>query len=253
MVMQMPSETGTVLLIEDEPDIRSMLRGSLGSHGFRVVEAADGPSGVAAASREQPDAIIVDLILPKMSGEEVIQEIKSDRNTARIPIIILSCKSSVADRVAGLSLGVADYISKPFSLQELVLRVRAVLHRTAGGNPMVSSFGPFTLDAEGFDVLAAGRPLGLTRLEFKIMAALMKAGGGPVSRDSLLVGIWGESNSLASRALDTHMKRLRIKLGQYAGHVETLTRRGHRLHPENRSMARGRALKAEPNVTKSSH
>ena len=218
----------TVLLIEDEEDVLDLVRHSLTKAGFRVLVAADGLSGLKTAAEGRPDAIILDLMLPEMRGEDVCRELKSRETTAAIPVIMLTAKAQPKDRVAGLELGADDYVVKPFSPRELVLRVQAVLRRlrsTGSGEKL--SVGSFELDRGTFEITLDGEKLDLTSIEFKLLVMLLEKRGQPLTREVLLRDVWGYRNVTDSRTVDTHMRRLRGKLGAHASRVETVRGEGY--------------------------
>lgn len=222
---------GSVLVIEDEADVLELVRYHLGKAGFRVLVARDGAAGLAKARSDKPDAIVLDLMLPGICGEDVCRELKSSEDTASIPVIMLTAKAQPEERVAGLELGADDYVTKPFSPRELVLRVEGVLRRLrtpALGEKLI--LGPFELDRGSFEVRLEGEKLDLTAIEFKLIAALMDKRGAPISRADLLRDVWGYRNPIDSRTVDTHMRRLRAKLGPYADCLQTLRGEGYRFN-----------------------
>jgi two-component system phosphate regulon response regulator PhoB len=221
----------SVLVIEDEADVLDLVRYHLGKAGFRVLLAHDGASGLAKARSEKPDAIVLDLMLPGMCGEDVCRELKRSGETESIPVIMLTAKAQPEERVAGLELGADDYVAKPFSPRELVLRVEGVLRRLrtpALGEKL--SLGPFELDRGTFEVRLEGEKLDLTAIEFKLIAALMDKRGAPISRTDLLRDVWGYRNPIDSRTVDTHMRRLRAKLGPFADCLQTMRGEGYRFN-----------------------
>lgn len=221
----------TVLLIEDEPDVSNLVRYHLKKAGFRVAEAGDGLSGLKFAREHRPDAVILDLMLPEMPGEEVCKLLKKDKATAGIPVIMLTAKADETQRVAGLELGADDYITKPFSPRELVLRVKAVVRRISSAQSVMSeiSEGPFVLDRFRQEVLLDGERVFLSPLEYKTLAMLIERAGRCVSRDTMLKDVWGYAGGISSRTLDTHIRRLRIKLGKHSDAIETIRGEGYRL------------------------
>jgi len=222
---------GRVLVIEDEADVLELVRYHLGKAGFRVLVARDGAAGLAQARSDKPDAIVLDLMLPGICGEDVCRELKSSEDTASIPVIMLTAKAQPEERVAGLELGADDYVAKPFSPRELVLRVEGVLRRLrtpALGEKLC--LGPFELDRGTFEVRLEGEKLDLTAIEFKLIAALMDKRGAPISRTDLLRDVWGYRNPIDSRTVDTHMRRLRAKLGPFADCLQTMRGEGYRFN-----------------------
>jgi two-component system phosphate regulon response regulator PhoB len=219
----------SVLVIEDEKDVSDLVRYHLEKAGFRVLVARSGPEGLEKARSEVPDVIVLDLMLPGMHGEDVCLELKSAAPTSAVPVIMLTAKAQPEERVAGLELGADDYVAKPFSPRELVLRIQVVLRRLR--SPGISDnlvLGPFELDRTNFEVRLDGEKLDLTAIEFKLIAALMDKRGVIVPRGDLLRDVWGYRGSIDSRTVDTHMRRLRIKLGPHADFVETIRGEGYR-------------------------
>lgn len=218
-----------VLVVEDEPDVRRLVCYSLKKAGFRVTEAPDGLSGLRAGRQERPDAIILDLMLPEMRGEEVCRQLKADASTAGIPVIMLTAKAQPEERIAGLELGADDYVAKPFSPRELILRVQAVLRRLRAASPEgVVSAGGLEFDRANLEIRRDGQRLDLTAIEFKLLATLMEKRGRVLTRDNLLRGVWGYRGSVDTRTVDTHMRRLRQKLGACASDIETVRGEGYR-------------------------
>jgi two-component system phosphate regulon response regulator PhoB len=222
--------TDTILLIEDEPDVLELLRLNLGKAGYRILVASDGLAGLKLAREETPDAVVLDLMLPEMRGEDVCRELKSSAQTSHIPVILLTAKALPQERIAGLELGADDYLTKPFSPRELVLRIQAVLRRLRSADARSDKFsvGPFELDRGSFEIRMDRIKLDLTGLEFKLLAMLMESRGRSLSRETLLRSVWGYRNVSDSRTVDTHMRRLRGKLGPHADLLETVRGKGYR-------------------------
>lgn len=224
----------TVLVVEDEPDVLDLVRYNLVKAGLRVITAADGLSGLEAARAELPDVVVLDLMLPEMSGEDVCRELKQREATSAIPVIMLTAKAQASERVAGLELGADDYVTKPFSPRELVLRVQAVLRRTrASGAATILEIGALELDRGNFEIRMDGHRLDLTAIEFKLLATLMENRGRTLRRDILLRDVWGYRNAIDTRTVDTHMKRLRHKLGGAGRRIETVRGEGYRFRVED--------------------
>jgi two-component system phosphate regulon response regulator PhoB len=219
----------SVLVIEDEKDVGDLVCLHLEKAGFRVLVTRNGPEGLKKARAETPDVIVLDLMLPGMRGEDVCLELKSSAPTSCVPVIMLTAKAQTEERVAGLELGADDYVAKPFSPRELVLRVQAVLRRLRSpGQADTLVLGPFELDRTNFSVRLDGGKLELTAIEFKLLAALMDKRGAIVPRGDLLRDVWGYRGSIESRTVDTHLRRLRVKLGPHADFVETVRGEGYR-------------------------
>lgn len=218
----------TVLVIEDEPDVLDLLRLHLRKAGYAIVEAVDGVDGLKKAREKHPAAIILDLMLPEMRGEDVCRQLKQREATARIPVIMLTAKVRPEDRVAGLELGADDYLTKPFSPRELILRLQLVLQRARSTGPgEVLRVGPFELDRGTFELRLKGRALDLTALEFRLLVALMEKRGQVLSRESLLRDVWGYHNLSHTRTVDTHIRRLRNKLRPHENRVQTIHGEGY--------------------------
>ena len=219
----------TILLIEDEEDVSDLIRYHLKKSKYRVLSAADGLEGLRLASEERPDAVILDVMLPRLNGFEVAKRMKGDPSTASIPLLILSAKGEPEHRIKGLELGADDYLPKPFSPKELLLRIKALLRRRqASVTEEVLVTGPFTVDRTSLKVTVEGRRLDLTSTEFKLLSLLIGKEGFIQSREELLQEVWGYRNSVDTRTVDTHMRRLREKLGEHAPHLETIRGEGYR-------------------------
>jgi two-component system phosphate regulon response regulator PhoB len=223
--------TPKILIIEDEQDVVDLLSLHLRKAGFAVTAATDGPTGLRMA-REEPQALIIlDLMLPRMPGLEVCKVLKTDSATRAIPIIMLTAKAEEIDRIVGLEFGADDYVTKPFSPRELVLRVAAILRR--GKNELAEeknlSIGQITLDSARHHVAVAGKPVRLTSVEFKLLSMLMQRQGRVQARDRLLNEVWGYESLIDTRTVDTHVRRLRKKLGKAAAAIETVRGFGYRI------------------------
>ncbi|MFM8458185.1 MAG: response regulator transcription factor [Chthoniobacterales bacterium] len=222
------ASSGTVLIIEDEEDVLELVRYHLGKAGFRTLVAHDGAAGLAKARAEQPDAIVLDLMLPGMCGEDVCRELKSSGDTASVPVIMLTAKAQADDRIAGLELGADDYVTKPFSPRELILRVEGLLRRArSAGTGDKLRVGAFELDRGTFEIRLDGKKLDLTAIEFKLLAMMMEKRGQPLTREAFLRDVWGYRSVVDSRTVDTHMRRLRGKLGDYAEQMQTVRGEGY--------------------------
>jgi two-component system phosphate regulon response regulator PhoB len=220
----------TVLIVDDETDVVDLLRYKLHGAGYRVLVGANGLEALALARDRRPDLIVLDLMLPEMNGEEVCRRLKLDEDTAVIPVLMLTAKAQAADRVAGLEIGADDYMSKPFSPRELVLRVNAVLRRVQGAakrNDRVE-IGDFCIDRGSLEITLNGQKLDLTTTEFKLLNLLLERRGRTQSRETLLYDVWGYTSAMDTRTVDTHIRRLRDKLGGDAGRIETIRGEGYR-------------------------
>ena len=220
-----------ILIIEDEPDVVDMLTLALQkAGGFTVTTASDGASGLRVAREQSPALIILDLMLPRMPGLEVCKVLKSDAATRHIPIIMLTAKAEEIDRIVGLEVGADDYVTKPFSPREIVLRMKAIMRR--GKGEVVDeklTVGPITVDPARHHVEVGGKTVRLTSVEFKLLSMLMLRRGRVQARDRLLNEVWGYESLIDTRTVDTHVRRLRKKLGKAAGAIETVRGFGYRL------------------------
>jgi len=219
----------TILVVDDEPDVVDLVRYHLHRAGFDVLVALTGPSGLTMAIESRPDAIVLDIMLPQMNGIEVCKALRSGTQTATIPILLLTAKAELSERIAGLELGIDDYITKPFSPRELVLRIQNVLRRLRPAqNPSLVIVDEFCLDKGNFEISLNGRRLQLTTTEFKLLALLVERRGRTLSRETLLQDVWGYENAIDTRTVDTHVRRLREKLGRASSRIATVRGEGYR-------------------------
>ncbi len=219
-----------ILIIEDEVDIANMVALRLSREGFEPMMAHDGHAGLDLARAELPDLILLDLMLPGMDGVRLFKELRRFPATRETPVIMLTARAQTEDRVAGLELGADDYITKPFSLKELTLRIEVILRRTPSsvrGNARDEPL--FRFDAGNFICYLEKQPLELTLTEFKLLKFLFENADRPCDRTDLLRTVWGYSDAAYSRTLDTHVKRLRAKLGAHADRIETVRNIGYKL------------------------
>jgi DNA-binding response OmpR family regulator len=221
---------GQVLIIEDEPDIAESLRYNLEREGLKAQVAGTGEQGLRFALDERgaPGLIILDLMLPGMSGTEICRRLRREPATRRTPIIMLTAKSQEADRISGLDLGADDYITKPFSIREVVARVRAVLRRTDESSIPRYEDGKMAIDFADMRVTCDGEQIKLTRKEFALLAMLARSAGRVATRQNLLDNVWGYQYFGDTRTLDVHIRRLRQKLGDCADCIETVVGVGYR-------------------------
>jgi DNA-binding response OmpR family regulator len=219
-----------VLIVEDEPDVVDMLVRQLKKAGaFSTIVAHDGETGIQLARDEPPALIILDLMLPKMSGLEVCRVLKSENTTRHIPIMMLTAKGEEIDRIVGLEFGADDYVTKPFSPREVVLRINAILRRSQSTPAEKTvSVGDIAIDAERHDVRIRGKAVDLTAIEFKLLMTLMQRRGRVQARDRLLSDVWGYESLIDTRTVDTHVRRLREKLGKSGDLIETVRGFGYR-------------------------
>jgi len=220
-----------ILIVEDEPDVVDLLALQLRkAGGFSVLTAQDGAEGLKKARAESPAIIVLDLMLPRMQGLEVCKVLKTDSLTSHIPIIMLTAKAEEVDRIVGLEFGADDYVTKPFSPREMLLRIKAILRRGQGKvSEEKMTRGPITIDSARHRVLVDRKPIVLTAVEFKLLSMLMRRPGRVQARDRLLNEVWGYESAIDTRTVDTHVRRLREKLGKAAGIIETVRGFGYRL------------------------
>ena len=212
-----------ILIIEDERDIADLVGFNLERAGYEVLKAHDGITGSDMAIQRRPDLVILDLMLPGKDGYRVFKDLRRDTRSSGIPVIMLTARAQTEDRIQGLEAGADDYLTKPFSPKELMLRVQAVLKRSDGPPGQVEfTFGPFRFDKNALKFYLDGHPVELTSTEFKLLLFLAERAGKAQDRNDLLRTVWGYSDEVHSRTLDTHMKRLRQKLGEHAAMVETV-------------------------------
>lgn len=218
------------LIIEDDPDIAESVRYNLESEGFSAIVAATGEQGLRLAldTQNPPMVIVLDLMLPGMNGMDLCRRLRRENQTRRIPIIMLTAKASEADRIAGLDLGADDYIAKPFSVRELLARVRAVLRRVEDEVAERYEDGRLTIDFADVRASCDGTNVKLTNKEFLLLSALAKKRGRVVTRQQLLDQVWGYSYYGDARTLDVHIRRLRQKLGSCGDCIETVVGVGYR-------------------------
>jgi len=204
---------------------------NLSTAGFHVFVAEDGATAIAAARRESPALIVLDIMLPGMSGMDVTSLLKRDPLTAPISILLLSARAEEVDRILGFELGIDDFMAKPFSPRELVLRVKAILGRknSTAGDTGIFRAGPIAVDQERHAATLDGREVGLTAIEFKLLLTLMKTPGHVLSREELLTCIWGDKSGVSTRTVDTNVRRLREKLGRSGDQIRTIRGIGYRL------------------------
>jgi len=226
-----------ILVVDDEPDISALVAYHLARDSYRVRTVADGREAIEAVERERPDLIVLDLMLPGMSGLDVLRELRGRPEFESVPVILLTARKEEDDRVEGLRLGADDYLSKPFSPQELVLRVGAVLRRvrqhppaTPGGQLLRA--GPITIDTGAAQVEANGAPLTLTPTEYRLLLVLVERRGRVQSRRQLLEAVWDTTAHITTRTVDMHVQRLRSKLGPAADRLETVRGFGYRFRAD---------------------
>ena len=223
--------THRILVVDDEPDITALVAYHLAKSGYRVSTAATGADALKAAREERPDIVVLDLMLPGLSGYEVLGELRKREETKDVGVILLTARREEADRIRGLSLGADDYLTKPFSPHELALRVGALLRRLAA--PAVSAgstitAGPITIDRAAHRVQLDGMELQLTSTEYKLLLTLLERRGRVQTRPQLLETVWEAQPDIQTRTVDMHIQRLRTKLGEHGGLIETVRGFGYR-------------------------
>ncbi len=227
---------GLILVIEDEIDLATTLEYNLQREGYQTRIAHSGQAGLDAALLEPlPDVIVLDLMLPDLPGTEICRRLREHERTREIPIIMCTAKGSEIDRVVGFEVGADDYVVKPYSVRELLLRVRAMLRRAhrPDAEPDLLRFGRLRVDRESHRAWVDDKELGLTALEFRLLFQFMSRKGRVQTRDALLSDVWGIDAEVTTRTVDTHVKRLREKLGDVAGnYIETLRGVGYRLRDQ---------------------
>lgn len=222
-----------ILIVEDEIDVAELLAHHLRKEGFAVDIVGTGRAAFAAVKNEPPALIVLDLMLPEISGLDLCRMIKSNPETESVPILMLSARIEEIDRVLGFELGADDYVVKPFSPRELVLRIRAILRRLSQDKEQeLLRVGELILDRSRHKVRAADRVIDCTATEFKLLAILMERQGRVQERDRLLSDVWGYDSVIDTRTVDTHMRRLRDKLGAHGCYIETIRGFGYRLAPQ---------------------
>jgi two-component system, OmpR family, phosphate regulon response regulator PhoB len=219
-----------VLIVDDEKDLVTLLDFNLRQAGYETGTALTGGEALSQVRRRVPDLVLLDLMLPDLSGTEVCRQIKGDPRTSHVPVVMLTAKGEELDRVVGFELGADDYVVKPFSMRELMLRVRAVLRRSGGSKDRPpETVGLIRVDPEAHRCWVGGEEVALTLLEFKLLTTLMARLGRVQSRERLLSDVWEMSSDLETRTVDTHVKRLREKLGPARDLLETVRGVGYRL------------------------
>ena len=223
--------THRILVVDDEPDITALVAYHLAKAGYRVSTAANGPDALKAAKDERPDVVVLDLMLPGLSGYDVLAELRKRDETRDVGVIMLTARRDEPDRIRGLSLGADDYLTKPFSPAELTLRVQAILRRlgapavTAGSTLVAEGL---TIDRAAHRVMLAGEELNLTATEYKLLVTLLERRGRVQSRPQLLATVWDAQPDIQTRTVDMHVQRLRSKLGEVGDMIETVRGFGYR-------------------------
>jgi len=224
----------SILVVEDEEDIVDLIQYHLKQSGFSVITALDGPSGLELARKKRPGLVILDLMLPGMDGKDVCRALKSNALTQSIPILMLTAKTEEVDRVIGFELGADDYVTKPFSPRELVLRVKAILRRreAPAKREKTIQISDLLIDIDRHQVSLKKKPVQLTSTEFKLLVELVSNRGRVQTRERLLDKVWGYTYEGYGRTVDTHIRRLREKLGSLGDFIETIRGVGYRFREE---------------------
>ena len=221
-----------ILVIEDDKDIVELVKYNLEKDGFQVAATGDGASGLTQVRKAPPDLLVLDLMLPKLSGLEICKEVRKDVALNRLPILILTAKGEEADRVVGLELGADDYVTKPFSPRELAARVKALLRRTepAGGSEKLIEIGGLRIDPAAYRVTRGGRAVPMSTLEFRLLYFLAARPNRVFTRDQLLDGVWGTERFVTPRSVDVYVRRLREKIEtdpQHPAYMKTIRGAGY--------------------------
>ena len=221
-----------VFIVEDEPDLRDTLKYNLENEGFSVKAFSNGEDFLSSVDKNKPSLVILDLMLPGVSGLDVCRELRSNNNYHGIGIVMLTAKSEEIDRIVGFELGADDYVTKPFSVRELILRVKVILKKRTddGVNEQLLEFGPILMNLDAHEVSINEKVVNLTALEFKLLKHLLKRKGRVQTRDQLLGDVWGYSSEVTTRTVDTHIKRLREKLGEPGNLIQTIRGVGYRFN-----------------------
>lgn len=220
-----------VLIVEDERDLAELLEYNLRDNGYRTVVAHTGPDAVAKAKALRPDLVLLDLMLPELPGTEVARQIRADKSTAQVPIIMLTAKADEVDQVVGLTVGADDYVTKPFSLKVLLARVEAVFRRSrrqGRASERVLRLGGVVLDLETHEATLEGEPTPFTLTEFRLLSALIEAEGKVLTRNSLMNQAMGPGVTVTERTIDVHITSIRRKMGQWGKHIKTVRGVGYR-------------------------
>jgi two-component system phosphate regulon response regulator PhoB len=225
-------EKKKILVVDDEPDVTDLVAYHLKAKGFHVESVNDATASIARARSFQPDLLILDIMMPHLSGIQICRILRADARLSKVPIIFLTAKAEPHDRIEGLESGADDYMGKPFSPKELVLRVESILRRLAAPRESTSArlhIGEIQLDSETHRVTVRNSPIELTATEFKLLRLMMDRQGRVQTREHLLLNVWNYATEIETRTVDTHVRRLREKLGPEAGWIETIRGVGYRI------------------------
>ncbi len=227
---RLPSVKLRILVVDDEPEAVELVEFNLKQAGYAVITAADGAEALKKARAQRPDLIVLDVMLPEMDGFEICKSLRLDPATAKVPIIMLTAKAAEIDRVLGLELGADDYLTKPFSPRELLLRVKKILARSQSEEKPKEQlrFGDLMINLPRHIVTWKNKPIEMTATEFKLLCVLAQRAGRVQSRDQLLRDVWEYDSVIDTRTVDTHMRRLREKIGAASKHLDTVRGVGYR-------------------------
>ena len=223
--------TKKVFIVEDEPDLRDTLQYNFENEGFKVKSFPNGESFLENIKNDKPNLVILDLMLPGISGLDVCRDLRMNEVYENVAVVMLTAKSEEIDRIVGFELGADDYVTKPFSVRELILRVKVLLKKRSDDiDQNLLEFGPIAMNLDAHDVSVEGKNILLTALEFKLLKHLLKRKGRVQTRDQLLGDVWGYSSEVTTRTVDTHIKRLREKLGKPGELIQTIRGVGYRFN-----------------------
>jgi len=223
--------TKKVFIVEDEPDLRDTLQYNFENEGFKVKSFPNGESFLETIKNDKPNLVILDLMLPGISGLDVCRDLRMNEVYENVAVVMLTAKSEEIDRIVGFELGADDYVTKPFSVRELILRVKVLLKKRSDDiDQNLLEFGPIAMNLDAHDVYVEGKNILLTALEFKLLKHLLKRKGRVQTRDQLLGDVWGYSSEVTTRTVDTHIKRLREKLGKPGELIQTIRGVGYRFN-----------------------
>ena len=223
--------TKKVFIVEDEPDLRDTLQYNFENEGFKVKSFPNGESFLETIKNDKPNLVILDLMLPGISGLDVCRDLRMNEVNENVAVVMLTAKSEEIDRIVGFELGADDYVTKPFSVRELILRVKVLLKKRSDDiDQNLLEFGPIAMNLDAHDVSVEGKNILLTALEFKLLKHLLKRKGRVQTRDQLLGDVWGYSSEVTTRTVDTHIKRLREKLGKPGELIQTIRGIGYRFN-----------------------
>ena len=223
--------TKKIFIVEDEPDLRDTLQFNFENEGFKVKSFPNGETFLETVKNDKPNLVILDLMLPGISGLDVCRDLRMNEVNENVAVVMLTAKSEEIDRIVGFELGADDYVTKPFSVRELILRVKVLLKKRSDDiDQNLLEFGPIAMNLDAHDVSVEGKNILLTALEFKLLKHLLKRKGRVQTRDQLLGDVWGYSSEVTTRTVDTHIKRLREKLGKPGELIQTIRGVGYRFN-----------------------